>query len=499
MDTNDDLSVPGSSEEEARAAPIIRCVAEVAGAFAGADGWVSPSGLETAVSVAEVLGELLKEPSLTRVLVFRALSSPQSPRVALAALRSAAASLPAPQRAAIMHELLRLLTDDSKPTIAGLRGELAGALDVPLPDHLRNDGRRMLDAVGSLADRAMKLVRPDKPIVVAARDFALDFGESQLLAAVDEIQRGEEPSRLIVALRVALDAVQARVEALTRAADAQTEALAVAQELDEAANRIDGVARQRFAAITRRAALLKRHLREDLNALATDAAEEFETDLRRVAESKRGWFGKLDTTDLNDRVVVKNLERRYNHLARRYQDQLDLLDREVAEFCEEFTQVSDEALRPIARHELHAIAPHANLEQRVKVAADRASTHALVAGAAGAVASGAAVQTGVITTAAMVGAAVTPVGAVVLGAAALAGLWKMLASPGERRRRDVRQRAQALEEQLRQEIMANLPLFPILHNHVMRRGGSARSPPRIGRLPAVLPLPRTHACSACWH
>lgn len=476
MDTINELLVPDPAEEEARAAPIVRRVAEATGALAAAEGWVSPTGLETAVSVAESLGELLEEPSLTRVLVFRALSAPPPARAALASLRSTASSLPAPRRAAIMHELLRLLADDTKPNVVGLRSELASALDVPLPDHMRNDGRRMLDAVGSLADRAFKLMRPEKPIVVAARDFAQDFGEAQLLTAVDEIQRGDDPSRLVVALRVALDTVRGRVDAVTRAADAQTEALTVAQELDEAADRIDTVARQRYAAITRRAAMLKRHLREDLNALAADAADEFETDLRRVAEKKQGWFGKMDTADLNDRVVVKNLERRYSILARRYQDQLDLLEREVSEFCEEFTRVSDEALRPIARHELHSIAPHPHLEQRVKIAADRTSTQALIAGAAGAVASGAAMQTGLITAGAVIGAAVTPAGAVVLGAAALAGLWKLFASPGERRRRDFRERAQGLEERLRQEITANLPRFEAAVDAVVDRFRTAAIP-----------------------
>src|SRR4051812_15103259 len=102
MDTVDELPVPDAAEEEARAAPIVRAVTDVAGAFATADGWISPASLETAVSVAEALGELLGEPSLTRVLTFRALSSPPPARAALAALRSAAASLPAPKRAAVM-------------------------------------------------------------------------------------------------------------------------------------------------------------------------------------------------------------------------------------------------------------------------------------------------------------------------------------------------------------------------------------------------------------
>ncbi len=104
--------------------------------------------------------------------------------------------------------------------------------------------------------------------------------------------------------------------------------------------------------------MLKRHLREDLNALAEDAAEEFEVDFRRSAEKKGGWFERVDTGDLNDRLVVKDLERRYHNLTRRYQDQLGLLDIEVSEFGDEFTLVGDEALRPMARHDFRAVAPH---------------------------------------------------------------------------------------------------------------------------------------------
>ena len=117
----------------------------------------------------------------------------------------------------------------------------------------------------------------------------------------------------------------------------------------------------------------------------------------------------MDTSDLNDRLVVKNLERRYQNLTRRYQDQLELLDIEVLEFGDEFTHVGDEALRPMARHDFRSIAPQPSLELRIKAAVDRASTRTLLGGAVGAAASGAAVHVGLVSAAAVAGAAAAPV------------------------------------------------------------------------------------------
>jgi HPt (histidine-containing phosphotransfer) domain-containing protein len=460
MDAADELSIPDAAEDEARAVPAVRRVADLIGAFAGFEGLVSPRRFETAISVAEAAGTVLGEPSLIQVLTLRALAAPPPPAAALAALRAAALSLSGPERAALMRELARLLVgNDAKPAVAKFGPELAAALDVPLPDHLRQESGGIRDALGALADRARKLVRAEPPLLVAARDFAMEFGETELFAAVAQARRADDPSALIRALRLALEAVRGRVGAVARAAEGQAEALSVAQELDAAADQIERVARQRYAAITRRAVLLKRHLREEIDTLVADAAEEFEVDFRRLAEKKRGWFGNLDSTDLNDRIVIKNLERRYLKLARRYQDQLDLLDREVCEFCDEYSRVVDEALRPMVQHEFRAFVPHPALRLRLKTAADRAGTGTLLGGAAGAAASGAAVHAGLLTAGAVIGAAATPVGAAILGAVALAGVWKGFAAPNDRHRRDLRERARLLEDALRQELMANLPRF----------------------------------------
>jgi hypothetical protein len=453
MHESDELRVPNSADDEARAAPIVAKLANAIGALAAAEGFISPIRLETTMTVTEAIGKLLGEPSLTRVLVLRALSSPLPPRTAIADLKAAAETLPAPERAAVMDEFAPLIEGDSRSSIAA---NLAGTLDVRLPNHPAHDGNRMFDALGSFAQRAMRFRHSETPELTEARKFAADFEKAWLVEAVMTAQQNGDRSALIHPVELAVNEVRKRIAAVSRAVEAQAEALSVAQELEDAANQIERVARQRYAAITRRATMLKRQLREDLNALAEDAAEEFEIDFRRSAEKRGGWSGKVDTSDLNDRLVVKNLERRYQNLTRRYQDQLELLDIEVLEFGDEFTHVGDEALRPMARHDFRSIAPQPSLELRIKAAVDRASTRTLLGGAVGAAASGAAVHVGLVSAAAIAGAAAAPV---VLGAIALAGVWKIFANPGERRERDPRERARALDDKLREEIMANLPRF----------------------------------------
>ncbi len=459
MNGADDLQVPCATDEEGRAAPIVAKLAEVIGAFAGAEGFIAPTRFEKTMLVAEAIGKLLDEPSLVRLLVLRSLSAPLQPWTAISNLKPVALSLSAPARAAIIHELAPLIDSGARPVILGFVPDLADALGLPPPNDLGHNGKGVFDTVGSFAERAMRLVRSEPRLVAEAREFAMNFEEAQLLKEIATAQQAGDILGLGPSLGAAIDRAHEGIANVSRAAEAYADALSVAHELDDAADQIERVARQRYAAITRRATMLKRHIREDLNLLAEDAAEEFEVDFRRLAEKKTAWFGKLDTADLNDRLVTKNLEQRYGNLTRRYQDQLELLDTEVSEFCDEFTRVGDEALRSMARHEFRKIAPHPSLELRVKAAVDRASTRTLLSGAAGATAAGAAMHAGLMSGAAIAGVAAAPVGVVVLGVIALAGVWKVFANPGERRKRDPRERARMLNERLRQEIMGNPPRF----------------------------------------
>jgi hypothetical protein len=450
-------------------------VSDVIGALAAAEALVSPKRLQAAMSVTDAVGTLLGEPSLIRLLTFRALSSPLHPLSALAALKPAAATLSAPERAALMQELKPLLSGDAKPVIAALASDLAAALGLPLPADPRHDSG-IFDAFSSLADRAAKWVRSEDRVLVAVREFAMDFGESRLLALADQAYQTGDKRNLFSALGLTIDAIRERLAAIDHAVEAHEKACSLAEELSKTADKIERVGRQRYASIARRAAMLKRHIREDLDALAEDAAEEFEVDFRRLAEQNKGWFGRIDTSDLNDRLVVKNLERRYYNLARRYQDELDLFDREVSEFCEEFTRISDEALLPMARQEFRAVAPHSALEPRVKAAADRASTRVLAASAVGAASGAAALHAGVVGAGVAAGVAAAPVGIAVLGVIAFAGAWKMFAEPDQRRRRDLRERSQTLRNELRAEMMTKLPRFDETVDAIVNRFGAAVVP-----------------------
>ena len=168
---------------------------------------------------------------------------------------------------------------------------------------------------------------------------------------------------------------------------------------------------------------------------------------------------KSAITDLNERQLWKNLERRYRDLSIRYQEELDLLDREVSEFCSEFTHAVDDALGSVARNQFRKISPSPRLEHRLKKAADNATRKTLLAGGAGIVGSGAAAHAGLLSTAAVAGVAVTPVGMAVLGTIGLAGFWMVFSSPSDRQLRDVQQRAHALKGELEQITSSRLPEF----------------------------------------
>ncbi len=474
MELPDELILPSAAEDEKRASPLVRSSAELIGALGANAGFMPPKRLDLVQEVADSVGTILGEPSLVRVLVLRALSAPALPRTALAAVRAAASETGSPMRADLMREFGRLLAD-AKPAIAELGPDVAAALNVPMPESMKRGTSSMRDSGGSLVERAFRLVRSEDPLLAEARGFAVDFAQPTILAAVRTAQKTGDVQPVLQALPAVLDTVSREIANLARVSANQVEAEREAAQLEAAAETMKRVADQRYAAISRRAKMLKRHLQEDLDALVEDGVEEFEVDFRRMAEGK-SWFGRSASGDMNERVVVKNLERRYRNLARRYQDHLDMLEREVSEFCDEFTRVGDEAIKPLARHEFRAVVPHPSMTLRMKVAADRASMGTLAAGTAAAAAGGVAMQTGLLTTAAVAGAAVTGVGAAVLGAVALAGVWKMFTSPGDRRRKDARDRASALEQTLRDEIAVNYPRFCEAVDRVTARFQAAAIP-----------------------
>jgi hypothetical protein len=59
MHESDELRVPNSADDEARAAPIVAKLANAIGALAAAEGFISPIRLETTMTVTEAIGKLL--------------------------------------------------------------------------------------------------------------------------------------------------------------------------------------------------------------------------------------------------------------------------------------------------------------------------------------------------------------------------------------------------------------------------------------------------------
>jgi hypothetical protein len=453
------LAIPGAEEVEKQARQVVHVLARVICAIVTASNFLSPRRFERAFACAQEIGNILEEPSLMRVLVLRPLALPAKLEQEILSLEEYSNELSDSQRGEIMRALALLLADENEAFVKEFAPKLASAMDVRLPESLRRDDPGVLGSLSKLASNVVGAFRSPSPHECIVRDFARDFNDKKLIALLDTSTKSGEKLNLIEVMEARAHEVTEQIKDLIHAADDERKNLVIAQELEAIAQQMENVAQQRYAAIMRRTKMLKRHLRDELQALTDDASKEFEAQYRRVAGVRKGFFGRSDTLEMNESIIIDILQRRYNQLSTRYNDNLDLLSREISEYCDEFTRIGDEALRPIARHEFRKVVPNARIEQRVKTALDRARNKTLAASVIGAVASGAAVQTGLLTTAAIAGAAAAPVGILVLGAVAIAGIWKAFASPDDRRKRDVLERKQDLEARLRQEILSNLDRF----------------------------------------
>ncbi len=319
MDQELKLPVPTVQEMEREQLPAIEPFIEVIGALLGAGGLVSPKKLDLAMAASEEIGSILGNSNLARALVLRALSSPKSARTAVQALKVAANSLSATQRSAIMREMGKCLTDPQSYPIDPQ--DIANALTVPLPDQFKKSSDGVMGTLSSAASKVRGWVRSQDNIVPLAKEFALELDEAALMKFLQET-KGVTVEQVRSVLLVAVDSVRTKLADIARAEEKYREAVSAATELDKVSDQIERVASQRYAAIVRRAKLLKRHLRDELIELVENASEEFEADFRRLSDAQKGWFGGQQTTEFNERQVIKNLDRRYQALARRYQDQL---------------------------------------------------------------------------------------------------------------------------------------------------------------------------------
>ena len=457
LDQGDVLIVPSASEEEARSPPVIGSLARTIAALAGRNGVLSPGRLTEALDAAKDLGLKLENATLLQVLVQRHLASPPQPDAAFAELKLTSDALSTAVRVDIKDKLLNLVAPDSDDASV-LRSKMAEALNVQLRPDQKVESAGFIESVQSVAGRAFRQLFPEDEIIRELRQISKDQDLSAMISTIQSSSSDTNFEAIKAIMPIAIATLRNSIENVRLATNAHQDALVTAKELEDFSEKAKKVANQRYAAMTRRAKLLVRHLREDLHALVEDAVEEFENDLRRVSVNT-GWFGRIDTTDFTERTVIKNLERRYTNLSRRYQDQLDLLAREVAEYRDEFTDICDEALVSMARHEFRNITPNPRLEIRVKAAIDRASSRTIMSGTVGAVATGAAVQSGALGTAALAAFAVHPAGMVFLGALGLAATWKLFAKPSDRKKLDIQMRSRDLAENLRERVLSNLANF----------------------------------------
>ena len=457
-EVDEKLVIPDAEEVEQRARKVVHVLANIICAIVTSSVFLSPRRFEKALQAAQEIGNILGEPSLMRVLVLRRLETKTDLDQAILDLEENANDLSSSERANVMRSLALLLAEEDEALVREFAPRVSSALDIRLPESLRREEPGVLGSFSRFASNVVGAFRSPAPDG-AAREFARDFNDTNLMRLLDASIKNSEKLDFTEILEQKAKAVHQHIETLILAADEERKNLIIAQELEEVAQRMEKVAQQRYAAIMRRAKMLKRHLRTELHALTEEAASEFEVQFRRIHGARKRFFGRTETLEMNESIVIKMLQSQYERLSVRYNDNLDLLSREISEYCEEFTRIGDEALRPIARHEFRKVVPNARLEQRVKNALDRASDKTLVAGVIGAVASGAAVQTGVVTAAALAGAAAAPIGILVLSAVGMAALWKAFADPDDRRKRDASERKQDLEERLRQEIMSNEERF----------------------------------------
>jgi hypothetical protein len=230
-----------------------------------------------------------------------------------------------------------------------------------------------------------------------------------------------------------------------------------ADELERAGHLMERVALQRARALRRRAEMVKRHLAQDVRQFAEDAASEYEVEARRALEGQRS-LSRTEVTDLNSRVG-KDLERRFQQLVQRYQEELEAIDLDVAEWCAELAYERSRGLASADREALAKLAPPQAMGVRLGANLDEASGTMLGAGAITAVAVGAGVHTGFMGAAAVVSIATGPIGLALIGALSLAAVWKMFSSPVERSGSDLRERAAKLKTALHTEIAGKVGAY----------------------------------------
>ena len=269
------------------------------------------------------------------------------------------------------------------------------------------------------------------------------FTGDEALTRLLQADRRERDQHLDAVLASAFERLQATLAALHQAHEDHGDKLEVAHSLDRNA---DGLKRQfkaRLRAVEKRVMVLRRHVKEDVEALSEDGGDEAEVDLRRMSE-RRGLLLRNDDRDVRERMVTKALARRHDKLKRRHDEQIQLLRDELSEYRDDFIEAARDAVAPISLAEWRLAIPGPTTGARVKDVLDQGATRTLAGGAVAAAGTAGAISAGWIAPAAVAGVVAAPVGMAMLGVVAAAGVWKLYANREERLRGEQRARAEAI-------------------------------------------------------
>ena len=441
-----DLQVPSIKQVDAEAAPVAVIVASLIASVAGSDGILTPREYAAGLGVAEAVAGLSDDPAVVRSLTLRALDV--APRPLEAVLKEVAASrpsLPEQARRPLLEALFPLLATQGEQA-RPLARKVAEALDIKNVEAVLNTGGLPPEGGGvtALLRRAGHALTRGSGKLDVAGEVAHFTGDEEL-ASLLRVDRRERDRHLDAVLATAFERLQATLVALHLAHEDYSEKLDVAHSMDRNADELERQFKARLRAVEKRVMVLRRHVKEDVDALSEDGGDEAEVDLRRMSE-RRDILLRNDDRDMRERMISKALARRHDKLKRRHDEQIQLLRDELSEYRNDFIRAARDAVAPISLAEWRLAIPGPTTSARVKDALDQGATRTLAGGTVAAAGTAGAISAGWIAPAAVAGVVAATVGMAVLGVVAVAGVWKLYANREERLRGEQRARAEAIRQ-----------------------------------------------------
>lgn len=447
-----DLQVCSIKELDADEAPVAAIVASLIASVASGDGVLTPREFSASLNVADAVAGLSDDPAVVRSLTLRAFDvAPKSLDVLLKDLAATRSSIPEQARRPILESFFPLLATQAEQA-RPLARRIADALDIKNVESVLTTSALPSEKGGvtHLLRRAGNVFTRGTDKLSIATEIANFTGDEEL-ARVLQADRRERDDNLNRALVAALTRLQARLDVLEQVDPEASKHLNVATSLEHQAEALERQWKARLNAIEKRIVMLRRHIKEDVEALSEDGGDAAEVDLRRMSE-RRGILLRSDDRDARERMISKSLAHRHDKLRRRYDEQVQLLRDELLVFREDATAAARDTVVPINLAEWRLAVPQATLGARVKDVLDRSADRTLAGGAVAAAGAAGAFGTGLIAPAAVAGVVAAPVGAVVITVVAAAGLWKLYANREERLRTEQRVRAEAVRQAAKDKV-----------------------------------------------